>query len=167
MTDLTGNITDGLHIRPARGSDQPFLEQLYRETREDLRLLDAETDFIESLIEMQMHAQTAGYGTAYPDALYYIVEKHGERIGRVTVDFGANEIHVLDLALIRPARNLGYGAAVLNAVQLAAAKVMAPVSLSVDHHNLRAKQFYFRLGFRCEAVQGPAERWAWYPSPPP
>ncbi|MFO7593325.1 MAG: GNAT family N-acetyltransferase [Pseudomonadota bacterium] len=164
MSDLGGNLTEGLHIRPARDTDNPFIELLYRETREDLLLLDAEADFVEELIEMQMKAQSIGYGTAFPNALYYIVEKQGERIGRVTVDFGANEVHVIDLALIRAARSRGYGAAVLKAVQMAAVKVMAPVSLSVDFNNLRAKQFYYRLGFRFEGVVGPAERWAWYPA---
>ena len=143
-----------------------FLEALYRDIRQDLQLALADQDMIEALLEMQVKAQAIGYGTAYPNALYYIVEKQGERIGRVTVDFGANEVHILDLALIKGARNKGYGAVVLRAVQAAGAQVMSPVSLSVDPFNVYAKQLYQQLGFRFERLMGAVERWVWYPQTP-
>ncbi|MDN3524516.1 GNAT family N-acetyltransferase [Halomonas sabkhae] len=166
MADVGGHLNGGLHLRPSRDSDKLFLETLYREVRQDLQLIVADQEFIETLLEMQLNAQSIGYGSAYPNALYYIVEKQGERIGRVTVDFGANEVHVIDLALIRTARNRGYGAVVLKAVQSAATQVMAPVSLSVDPLNPGAKLFYRRLGFRFEALVGAVERWVWHPHAP-
>lgn len=166
MADVGGHLNEGLHLRPSRDSDKFFLETLYREVRQDLQLIAADQEFIEALLEMQLNAQSIGYGSTYPNALYYIVEKQNERIGRVTVDFGANEVHVIDLALIRAARNRGYGAVVLQAVQSAAAQVMTPVSLSVDPLNPGAKLFYQRLGFRFEALVGAVERWIWYPRAP-
>ncbi|MBB3139669.1 GNAT family N-acetyltransferase [Halomonas organivorans] len=166
MADVGGHLNAGLHLRPSRDSDKGFLESLYRDVRQDLQLLAADRDFIEAVLEMQVNAQSIGYGSAYPNALYYIVEKQGERIGRVTVDFGADVIHVIDLALIRAARNRGYGAVVLQAVQSAATQVMTPVSLSVDPLNTGAKLFYQRLGFRFEALTGAVERWTWHPHPP-
>ena len=74
-----------LGMRPARPSDSGFIESLYRSTREDLRLVDAEDDFIEALITMQQQAQTVGYGNLFPNAMTFIVEKQGEPIGRVMV----------------------------------------------------------------------------------
>tara|TARA_R110002020_G_scaffold162175_2_gene347644 strand:- start:65 stop:580 length:516 start_codon:yes stop_codon:yes gene_type:complete len=166
MAGIGGHLNDGLQLRPSRDSDHLFLEALYRDIRQDLQLALADQDMIEALLEMQIKAQAVGYGTAYPNALYYIVEKQGERIGRVTVDFGANEVHILDLALIKGARNKGYGAVVLRAVQSAGAQVMSPVSLSVDPFNVYAKQLYRQLGFRFEGLMGAVERWVWYPQAP-
>ncbi len=153
----------GVSLRPMSASDNSFIESLYRSTRDDLRLLDAEDDFIEDLIELQRYAQTQGYGEMFPNAMYFVAEYHGERIGRVVLDFGQNEIRVVDIALIPAARGKGYGSQLLQAIQLAAGKVMAPVTLSVRSDHLRAKQLYARLGFVVEEVRVPVERMIWYP----
>ncbi len=154
----------GLSLRPMAAADKSFVESLYRSTRDDLRLLDAEDDFIEGLIEMQQYAQTQGYGDMFPNAMYFVAEYHNERIGRVVLDFGQTEIRVVDIALIPAARGKGYGSQMLQAVQLAAARVMAPVTLTVRADHLPAKQLYSRLGFIVEEAQVPYERMIWYPS---
>ncbi|MHB9119629.1 MAG: GNAT family N-acetyltransferase [Burkholderiales bacterium] len=154
----------GLHLRPMSAADNAFIESLYRSTRDDLRMLDAEEDFIEEFIDLQRRAQTEGYGNMFPNAMYFVVEYHGERIGRVVLDFGQNEIRVMDIALIPAARGKGYGGQVLQAVQAVAGKVMTPVSLTVRFDHLRAKQLYARLGFAVEEAQIPFERMTWYPS---
>lgn len=162
---LSGSLKfqGGLSLRPMNSSDKAFVESLYRSTRDDLRMLDAEDDFIEEFIDLQRRAQTDGYGDMFPNAMYFVAEYHNERIGRVVLDFGANEIRVVDIALIPPARGKGYGGQVLQAVQLAAGKVMAPVALSVRFDHLRAKQLYAHLGFVVEEAQIPYERMVWYP----
>ncbi len=154
----------GLNLRPMNASDNAFIESLYRSTRDDLRMLDAEEDFIEEFIDQQRRAQTQGYGDMFPNALYFIVEYHSERIGRVVLDFGQNEIRVMDIALIPVARGKGYGGQVLQAVQAVAGKVMTPVTLSVRFDHLRAKLLYARLGFVLEEAQIPFERMVWYPT---
>lgn len=154
----------GLSLRPMGNSDKAFVESLYRSTRDDLRMIDAEEDFIEGLIEMQQNAQTEGYGDMFPNAMYFVAEYHNERVGRVVLDFGQNEIRVVDIALIPAARGKGYGNQILQAVQLTASKVMAPVALSVRFDNIHAKQLYARLGFMVEEAQIPYERMVWYPS---
>lgn len=163
---LAGGIQmpGGLSLRPTRASDNAFLESLHRHAREDLRGIDAEDDFIEALIDMQFRAQTTGYGDKFPNAMYFIVENQGECIGRLVLDFGDNEVRVVDLAFIPAARGKGYGGKTLQAVQLVAGKVMAPVTLIVHCHNLPAKQLYLGLGFAVDAVQLPFERMVWYPS---
>lgn len=59
---LSGNIklTSNLSLRPMHSSDKVFIESLYHAARDDLRLIDTEEDFIETLIERQYHAQTTG-----------------------------------------------------------------------------------------------------------
>lgn len=157
------NIHGALSLRPMVASDNAFIESLYRSTRDDLRMLDAEEDFIDELIESQRRAQTEGYGDMFPNAMYFIAEHHNERIGRIVLDFGQNEVRVVDIALIPAARGKGFGGQILQAVQLVAGKVMAPVSLTVRFDHLPAKQLYARLGFVVEEAQMPYERMVWYP----
>lgn len=164
MIQHTLKMPDGLSLRLVRDSDRVFLESLHSSTRDDLRLIDGENDFIEEIIDMQLRAQTSGYGDMYPNAMHFIIENQGEKIGRVVLDFGHNEIHVIDLAFIREARCKGFGTKTLKSVQMVAGKVMAPVSLSVYCGNPQAKLLYLSLGFRVEGTHFPFERMVWYPS---
>jgi len=134
----------------AQAADGIFFETLYRSTRDDLWLINAEEEFIYGLIGMQQHAQIAGYGDMFPNAQYYVVEKQSVPIGRVVVDFGHNEVRIIDIAFIPGARGQGYGTAILRGMQQAAAQVRAPLALSVLKSNLVAKTLYMQLGFQVE-----------------
>ena len=158
------HIPQGLHIRPSTASDNPFLEQLYRATREDLQAIDGERDFIESIIEMQFQAQSQGYGADYPNAMYFIIEKHQEKIGKVTIDFGHNEAHLLDIAFLPKARDHGFGKAIIQSFQNAAAQSRVPMSLTVFKDNLAAQKLYTSLGFVAEEYREPYYRMCWYPT---
>ena len=158
------HLPDGLDIRPARDSDRPFIESLYHTTRGDLRLIDAEPDFIETLIEQQQRAQTVGYGDQFPNAMYFIIEKQSERVGRVVIDFGHNEIRIVDIALIPAARGRGYGTGILRALKHAAGSACAPLVLSVYKQNPAARRLYEQEGFRVEQGDQMVDQMVWYPS---
>lgn len=162
LTDGT-NLPGGLSLRPMREADNAFFEALYRSTRDDLRLLDAEEDFIEEFIDFQRRAQVEGYGGQFPNAMYFVAEHHGERIGRIVLDFGQEEVRVVDIALIPAARGKGFGGQILQVIQVIAGKVRAPVTLGVRFDNLRAKQLYASLGFVVEEAGIPFERLVWRP----
>ncbi|MGI0117253.1 GNAT family N-acetyltransferase [Zooshikella sp. RANM57] len=161
--DLNG-FSKGISLRPATSSDKYFINTLYRSTRDDLRLIDGNEDFVETLIEQQCHAQAVGYGEMFPHAFYFIIEKQQQPIGRVTLDFSNEVVHVVDIAFIPEARNKGYGESVLKALQLAAGKSRSPLILSVHQSNWAAKKLYKKLGFIVEGFYPPYERMAWYPS---
>jgi len=165
MSQAANNLKlpEGLGIRPSRPGDAAFLESLHKSTREDLWMVDGEDDFIESLIEMQFQAQGQGYGDAYPNALHFIVEKNHERVGRVIVDFGHNEVHVIDIAFIKAARGKGLGAGVIQTLQVAAEQSRSPMALSVNQNNPRAFQLYQRLGFTVREVAPPYIHMEWIP----
>lgn len=150
-------------LRPQRDSDAPFVAALYNTTRDDLRQAVAPQALIEELIEMQFRAQREGYGQKFPNAMYFIVETQGENIGRVAVDFGSNEVRIIDLALMPAARNKGHGTSVFRALQAAAAKVRAPLTLTVALNNPRAVQLYGVLGFRVEQLTETHAFMVWYP----
>lgn len=157
------NLPDGLYMRPATGSDKIFIESLYKSTRDDLEMIDAERGFVEELKDMQHHAQTEGYGAQFPNAMYFIVEKHHEKIGRVVVDFGPNEVRIVDIAFIPEARSKGFGKAVLQSLQVAATSVHAPLFLSVAKTNIPALTLYASLGFQVAEVGDVYDLLVWYP----
>jgi ribosomal protein S18 acetylase RimI-like enzyme len=157
-------LPENLGIRPAREHDTGFLENLYRASRDDLRLIEGEDDFIEEIILMQYRAQTQGYGQTHPNAMYFIVEKLDERIGRIIVDFGHNEVRLVDITLIPAARGKGFGNVIIKALQQAAQQTRTPLTLSVHHGNPLAKRLYQSLGFRSEQSNHPmVELMIWYP----
>jgi ribosomal protein S18 acetylase RimI-like enzyme len=153
----------GLHIRPSTPADKPFLEKLHRSVREDLQWISGDRELVESIIEMQFVAQTQGYGSQFPNALYFIIEKHHQPIGKATVDFGVNEVRLVDIAFVPEARGHGFGPAIIQSFQTAAAQTGAPMTLTVDSHNVSAKNVYLQLGFQTESVTPPYEFMVWYP----
>jgi GNAT superfamily N-acetyltransferase len=157
------DLPHGLGMRPARAADAGFLEALHHSTRNDLRLIDGEPDFIESLVEMQHRAQTVGYGDQFPEAMYFIVEKLGESVGRVVVHFGRAEIRIVDLALIPAARGLGFGAGIIKSMQMAAAQVGAPLTLAVMRFRPKLRQLYASLGFQIAQASPMADLMVWFP----
>ncbi|WP_334019921.1 GNAT family N-acetyltransferase [Alteromonas sp. S015] len=156
-------IPEGLKMRPSQPSDAPFLEQLHRSQRDDLQLIDGEQDFIESIVDMQFRAQNEGYGQQTPNAMYFVVEKHQDKVGKVTVDFGHNSVHVVDIAFIPQVRGLGFGKDVLRSLQVAAAQSRVPLTLNVSEQNIHARRLYTSLGFQIEHHTPPTIGMIWYP----
>lgn len=154
----------GLHIRPSRAADKAFLEKLHHAVRNDLQFIDGDKDQIEAIIEMQFCAQNEGYGDQFPNAMYFIIEKHHQPIGKATVDFGPNEIRLIDIAFLPEARGHGFGRAIVQSFQVCSANAGAPLTLSVAQTNLAAKRLYLSLGFQIEQSQPPYDFLAWYPA---
>ena len=156
-------MSSGLTVRPATAGDQPFLELLYRSARPDLQLIDGERDLVESVIEQQFRAQEQGAGDNFPGAMHFVIEKTQHNVGALVVDFGPNEVRVLYVAFIPAVRGFGYGKAILQGVQQAAAANRCPVAVTVWRNNPGAKKVYLELGFKVEESQPVAERMVWYP----
>ena len=162
---LTGakSLPDNLVIRPARPEDDGFLKSLYRSERNDLRMIDAEDDFIEELIGIQYLAKTQGYATMFPDAMYFLIERLGVPIGRLVVNFGSEAVRLVDIAFVPEARGHGYGTHVIKAVQFAAARIQAPVALTVNRDNASARRAYSSLGFLVEWSDAITDHLVWHP----
>jgi ribosomal protein S18 acetylase RimI-like enzyme len=160
--DLSFN--SNLNLRPACSSDSAFIESLYHSTRDDLRLIDAHRDFIETLIDQQHQAQTFSYSEQFPDAVYFIIEVQQERIGKVSIDFSHNEIRIIDLSLIPTARGKGYGAQIIKALKHASSSICTPLVLNVYKSNFAAKKLYQAEGFKITYSDQMLNSMAWYPS---
>jgi ribosomal protein S18 acetylase RimI-like enzyme len=163
MLSASSSMPAGISLRPATASDQPFIETLYRSARPDLQFIDGEQDLIETVIAQQHAAHLQGAGDNYPNAMHFIIEKTQHSVGALVVDFGHNEVRVIYVAFLPAARGFGYGKAILQGVQQAAASSNCPVAVVVWHNNPGAKRIYLELGFQVEEAQPLAERLVWYP----
>jgi GNAT superfamily N-acetyltransferase len=156
-------IPDGLNIRPAGQQDKGFLERLYNSTREDLRLLNAQPDFIEALVDMQFQAQQQDYGERFPNAMYFIIEKHTEAVGRATLNFNEVEIRIVDIAFLPEARGNGFGQAIIQSFQACAKQSALPLGLTVSNINQMAIRVYLKLGFQIDSKDQLHTYMSWYP----
>lgn len=163
MSGFRFDLPEGLTLRPETPADKPFLARLHALRRSDLHFADAEPDYIESVVDMQYRAQAQGYGTQFPNAMYFLIEKTGTAVGRLCLDFGPNEVRVVDLAFLPEAQGKGYGAAVLKAMQTAARKTMTPVTLTVAVNNLVSRRTMAALGFQVHATTPLHQHLIWYP----
>lgn len=166
MIEGTVTLPNGITARAARRGDKDFLAQLYRASREDLRMADANKDYIETVIEMQLEAQIGGYGQQFPNALYLILEKNGTRIGRVTFDIGHVELRLVDLDFIKKARNKGYGSGVVLWMMQTAAKLRKPALVPARRDNGGLLRFLHNYGYTEDPTMSDDAfaRMLWYPT---
>jgi len=134
--------------RPATAADEPLLARAFADARRG-ELLAAGLGERETglLLEMQRRAQEAEYRAAFPGAEYSVVEADGAAVGRLVLHRGAEEIRVVDLALLEDCRGRGIGTGLLRALQAEAARAGCALGLRVARGN-PAERLYARLGFR-------------------
>lgn len=147
MNFNTLSLPAGLHVRAATSADTVFLEQLYKSTRLDLDLIDAEQALIDEIKLSQFVAQTASYEESFPNSLSLIIEYHDQKVGRVILDFGHNEILIVDISFTPEARGKGLGGGVMRSFIHCSEQTLLPLRLSVLQENTDAKKLYQRLGF--------------------
>ncbi|WP_439861182.1 GNAT family N-acetyltransferase [Pseudomonas sp. MBLB4136] len=158
------SLANGLSLRPARASDEPFLQDLYRSVRPELQWIDGDPEIIHSVVEGQYRAQQQGTGDWYPNALHFVIEKAGDAIGAMTCDFGHNEVRLVYLAFVPAARGRGYGRVLLKGIQQVAHRLACPLVVVVWRGNPQARRLYLELGFQVEEAHPFAERLVWYPN---
>lgn len=141
------DLPGGIRLRMTRPSDRPIERRIHDANRQDLYLIDREADFVQSILDLQFRARDQGYGEQFPDAQYYMIEKSGDVVGRLVVDFGHNEVRIIDIALLPACHNQGIGTQVITALQNVAGKIAASLALSVRQDNLAGISLYQKLGF--------------------
>ncbi|MFZ5959274.1 GNAT family N-acetyltransferase [Pseudomonas knackmussii] len=155
--------SSGLGLRPARASDQAFLEALYRSARPELQLIDGEQDLIETIVQQQFQVQAAGLGEQFPDAQHYVIERIDTRIGELVFVAGVGEIRLLYLAFLPEARGLGFGSTIIRGLQQAAEQAGCALTTVVWASNQGARRQYLQLGFEVQQRDIAAERLVWWP----
>lgn len=150
-----------LRLRPVREDDHAFLDALYDSTRADLKQKDTDPEFVRQLIKMQQQMQAHGFRNMHPEAEYMVLERHGERIGRLVVERDTRSVRIVDIAIWPAAQNQGVGKTVLSALQAWAAERQLPLLLNVSKANQRAHRLYLALGFQAGAADEAQQEMHW------
>ncbi len=150
-------------LRPAQPQDKPFLFQVYASTRTDeLALVSWTAEQKQAFLQMQFDAQRDSYALEYPNAAWHIIEEAENPIGRLIVNRAADQILLMDIALLPEYRNRGIGTALIQDLMVEARRDGKPLHLHVEPFN-PAFKLYQRLGFAKVGEVGIYWELAWSP----
>lgn len=154
-----------LQLRPMHAGDEAFLRRVHADVRApEIALTGWDAASAEAFLRMQFDAQHHHYRKSYPQARFDIVERAGEPLGRLYVDRRADEIRVIDIALLAQQRGQGIGTSLLRSLQDEATRDGRRLTLQVEQHN-PAQALYLRLGFSETHFQGLYRSMQWRPAP--
>jgi GNAT superfamily N-acetyltransferase len=134
-------------LRNATAADAEFLQELFNDVHgPEFQLARLPAEMLSQLLAMQLRAQQTSYAARFPDAVDQIVCIRGERAGRWLVHHGAQEVCLVDVALLGRFRGLGVGTSLLEQLCGAARASEKQLRLTVRVGN-RAARLYERMGF--------------------
>ncbi|MCW2755728.1 MAG: hypothetical protein JWQ32_3139 [Marmoricola sp.] len=125
--------------RLATADDEPYLRELFADSRDDLALLPPEVR--DQLIDMQFVAQRAQQLVTHPHASNEILVVEGRDVGRLILA----DCHVVDITVGRGYRRRGIATAVLG--QVISQNLPQATTLQVWSANEAACALYAGLGF--------------------
>ncbi|HMF90708.1 MAG TPA: GNAT family N-acetyltransferase [Candidatus Angelobacter sp.] len=133
--------------RPVRPDDQEFQFKLYATTRQaEIAGFGWNSAQQEAFLRTQFAAQQNWYRTAYPQAVWEIIELDQTPVGRMIVHRTKDFITLVDIALLSEHRSGGIGGGLVRELVEQGRKAMIPVRLQVLKSNPAAR-LYERLGF--------------------
>jgi len=150
-------------LTPATTADTEFLFEVYAASRDAEMTLLPWTDVQKrAFLRMQFEAQDRHYRAHYPNAQFQVIHHEGRAIGRLYVHETADEIRIMDIAILPDWRGIGIGSGLLRDILARAASSTRAVTLHVEHNNA-ARRLYDRLGFRPAGEEGVYLRMQWNP----
>ncbi len=125
-----------IKLEPATPADEPFLFAVYSSTRtEELALTGWPASMQEQFLRMQFAAQTHSYRVQFPDAQYSVIHCDGNAVGRMIVNWAAEEIHLIDIAVITEHRRRKIGSHLMEQLLDEARQAGKTVRLHVERMN--------------------------------
>jgi GNAT superfamily N-acetyltransferase len=137
-----------VQLRPVAADDEEFLLGVYASTREEeLAQVEWPPGLKEAFLRSQFEAQHRQYFERFPDAQYDIILLDGSPAGRIWVGRDAEQIRLLDIALLPEAQNRGAGTLLVRRLIEEARSSGKKLRHMVFVMNEDARRFYERLGF--------------------
>ncbi len=137
-----------LRLRRATAEDDDFLLSVYESTRaEELDQATWMEGQREAFLKWQFILQRQEYETRFPDAEYYVILIGDERAGRIWIGRDAEQIRLLDIAILPEFQNRGAGTHLLKGLIDEATETGKLLRHMVFVLNNDAHRFYERLGF--------------------
>jgi len=123
-------------LRPVSADDEEFLLRVYASTRtEEMALVPWNEEQKQTFLRMQFDAQRASYQQQFPEAEYHVI-----------VERSAENILLIDIALLPAFRNLGIGSRLIEDLKAEARASERLLWVDVEFFN-PAQHLYHRLGF--------------------
>ncbi len=146
MSDALRAPAGVVALRPATPDDAPFLAAVYASTREqELAQMPFTAEQKAAFVAQQFDAQTRHYAQ-YRNTTFDVVEVGGVGRGRLIVGRWADQVRIVDIALLPEARGVGVGGRLIAAVIAEAEAQGLPTTIYVERFN-PAQRLYARLGF--------------------
>ncbi|KFN17611.1 GNAT family N-acetyltransferase [Aeromonas bestiarum] len=142
-------------LRKQNSHDLGFLQALYASRRwAEVSAVPGWNDAQRrAFLHSQAELQRQHYEKHFPAADFLIVEQAGSPIGRLCVQYAADDVRIVDIALLPDWHDRGIGTELLRTVLAKADAQRQTCSLSVEQGS-RARRLYERLGFRACADSG-------------
>jgi ribosomal protein S18 acetylase RimI-like enzyme len=157
----------GVSYRPMTDDDLPFLAEVYASTRtEEVAAAGWPVEMQVQFLNHQFDAQHRHYQRHYPDAEWLVIERGGERIGRLYIEEWPSQFRLIDIALLPKGRGGGVGTAILTDIRDMAAAAGKALSIHVERNN-PAMSLYHRLGFAKVDEHGVYDLMEWRPETAP
>ena len=100
-----------------------------------------------AFLTQQFEAQDKDYRANYKDADFLVIQVDERDAGRLYVQRSADELLIIDIALLPAERGKGIGTKILGDLLREADETRRKVTIHVEHFN-PALRLYERLGFR-------------------
>ena len=147
-------MDEAVTLRPVSAEDETFLLGVYASTRtEELAQVQWTDEQKAAFVRMQFEAQDRYYHEVYPNGAFDVILIEGEPAGRLYVNRGADEMRIIDIAMLPVYRNRRVGTHLIGALQTEAALARKPLRIHVERFN-PALRLYERLGFQPIADRG-------------
>lgn len=147
MASDASRLRERVSLRPIGADDQAFLFEVYASTREEeLAVLDWDAAQKDAFLRQQFDAQHAFYRSQFADADFQVILLDSEPVGRLYVHRRADELRLVDIALLPVHRNAGIGTMLVKGLLAEAAAGGKPVRIHVEMFTA-ALRLYERLGF--------------------
>ncbi|MDQ4124127.1 MAG: GNAT family N-acetyltransferase [Actinomycetota bacterium] len=157
--------TESVELRPAGPADEPFLRDVYASTRAaELERVPWTDEQKRAFTDDQFTAQDTYYRQHYSGASYQVILVDGEPAGRLYVARWAEEIRIMDIALLPQFCGNGIGTRLLTELRDEAEAAEKTLSIHVEAFN-PALRLYERLGFRRVEDRDPYVFMEWRPEP--
>jgi ribosomal protein S18 acetylase RimI-like enzyme len=155
-----------ISLRPITPQDEPFLYRVYTSTREDeMAVVPWNETEKQAFLAMQFTAQSTHYHENFGQAEFQLVLLGDEPVGRLYLDRRADEIRIIDIALLAEHRRKGIGSRLLRQILAEGEAAGLPVCIHVERYN-PALRLYYRLGFAKIGDQGVYYLMEWKPGSP-
>ncbi len=164
--NISDAATDRLTLRREQPGEEAWLRQLFEAGRaEELDRAGWPPATRTLFLDFQFRAMRQSYAAQFPAADFSILLADQQPIGRLVVHRSAEEIHVVDIALLPAWQGRGHGTRVLRELMAEAAAAGLPLRLQV-FQGARASGLYARLGFQKTGTTGAHERMEWRANAP-